>query len=192
LRVATARYIVGPEVTMRVRHDDDATNEAPPVGTLEEGEPSSWGPVAEDGGPNPAAAVQHPAPARKFTPAEVPCLRGPCQYYFQATSHFAHGNPAGTFEPGYEPVQRHHMCKAIPGVYLELSADSPIYECNHWDPVDVDELHHLEYRRDRYYLEHPDHKPPPRPSFDDEGVVDLDDEEEDETNDDDRPDPEGD
>jgi hypothetical protein len=150
--------------------------ECPRMGTLEGGEPSPWGPVGEDGAPNPGAVNAAPAPAREFTPAEVPCIRGPCRHYFQAISHFDHGNPAGTFEPGYEPVQRHHMCKAIPGVPLELSADSPVYECNHWDPVDATERKQLEVRREHYFNEHPDHRPPERPDFEDDGEVDIDEE----------------
>ena len=107
-----------------------------------------------------------PSEARPFDAAHVPCLRN-CRYYFSCVSHLDHGVPAGVL--AQEPLQRHHICKAIPGVYLELSGDSPVYECSDWDPVDGAELHQLEQRRDRYYNDYPDHRPTP------EEVLDADD-----------------
>ena len=131
------------------------------MGTLDvsEMQGSSWGPPGPDGGPA-ITPMPPPVDARPFTPVHSPCLRA-CRHYFNARSHFDHGNPAGTFDQGKEPTQRHHLCMRIPGVYLELSGDSPVYECNRWDPENPSELVQLRARRDAYFEAHPDHVPPP-------------------------------
>jgi hypothetical protein len=102
----------------------------------------------------PAGVNGGPATARPFSAQHVPCLRD-CRFYFSATSHFDHGNPSGSFAEGYEPTQRHHMCMRAPGVYLELSADSPVYTCNQWDPIDPKDVVARTRRRERYLALHP-------------------------------------
>ncbi len=138
-------------------HTDEKTNEGTLSGELEGGGSAGWGATAKDGGPTPTA-ISPPALAREFEAEHVPCLRN-CRHYFRAVSHFDHGNPIGTFEHGKEPTQRHHACSAIPGVYLELSGDSPVYECSNWDPTPGAELKERELRREAYYNDYPDHRP---------------------------------
>jgi len=105
--------------------------------------------------------------ARPWTPENVPCLRD-CEFYFTADLHFEHGNYDGALA-GNEPIQVRHICKAIPGVFLELSADSPVYKCSDWRPREAGDLKKLQRRRDKYYDQHPpaDGAPPPG------GVVDV-------------------
>jgi len=153
-------------------HDTDHESECPRIGSIEPGAPSSWGPV-HDGKPNPGAVNFEPTPARPFTPQHVACLRGPCRHYFSAVSHFDVGNPADTFEAGKEPTQRHHMCTAAPGVYMELTADSPVYECNRWSPMSRHELAQELLMREEFYRENPELRP-------EEVIDDLDIDEEDE------------
>jgi len=132
---------------------------APRLGTLEVGElGGSWGPPGADGGPV-MQMVAPPPDARPFTAQYSPCLRA-CRYYFRAQSHFDHGNPDGTFEPGREPRQSHHICMRIPGVHLELSGDSPVYQCTAWHPADPVELVKLEKSRAQYFERNPDHHLP--------------------------------
>ncbi|NIR30010.1 MAG: hypothetical protein GWN84_11980, partial [Gammaproteobacteria bacterium] len=104
--------------------------------------PSDWGPV-QGGWPDIASANPPIPPARKFTRENCPCLRD-CRHYFSSVSHFAAGNADAL---DYEPTQRHHYCKAIPGVFLELAADSPVYACNHWDPQPQHDLVAMQERR---------------------------------------------
>lgn len=137
---------------------DESTSESALTGELEPSQASPWGGAAPDGGPSPHTAVAPPATAKPFTAENVPCLRN-CRFYFRAITHFDHGNPEGTFPPGYEPQQRHHACSALRGVFLELSGDSPVYECSHWDPIDSRELAERTLRRESYYAEFPDNRP---------------------------------
>jgi len=111
------------------------------------GKPADWGPVSADGAPNPALANPTPAPARPFTPRYCPCLRD-CEHYMTVTSHFEHGAGAGVLQ--VEPTERHHICSAIPGVYLELSGDSPVYACNRWTPMLPETVTEEERRRDAW------------------------------------------
>lgn len=71
----------------------------------------------------------------------------------EAVSHFDHGNAPGSL--GVEPLMRHVYCSAMPGVFLELSADSPVYECSRWDPEDPSEAYAREQRRRLYFDMHP-------------------------------------
>ena len=159
--------------------DGGSDNVAPRVGDVagdgSNGSSSSgWGSPAADGGPMPIA-MPEPEPALPFSADSVPCLRGPCRYYFAAQSHFDHGNPAGTFAPGKEPRARHHACKAIPGVWLELSSDSPVYACNSWDPLDRGLVLARDLRREDYLKANPEHAMQQRIGDD---LDELDDEEE--------------
>ena len=95
-----------------------------------------------------------PPPALEFTPENVPCLRV-CRHYFTTTDHFDAQNSGKRF------VESHHLCTAVPGVELDFSADEPPYECNRWDPLQAHEIGPLEFRRQQYYREHPDHVPKP-------------------------------
>lgn len=113
--------------------------------------------VAMPGGAGPHLPLVPPAEARAFTPKNVPCLRN-CIHYMSVLTPFDHGNPAGTFAEGKEPLQRQHLCTAVPGVFLELSADSPVYECEErFEPrIGVNPLIAL---REKYYEQHPEHRP---------------------------------
>lgn len=108
----------------------DEDKQAPAMGTLESGEPSPMPPGALLGVP--ALPLPPPEAAKPYEPEFVPCVRD-CRYYFRAESHFDAGNPAGSLTKA--PRQTHRYCTAIPGVFLELSGDSPVYTCNQWDPA---------------------------------------------------------
>jgi hypothetical protein len=129
------------------------------VGTIDEGAASSWGPTAPDGGPTPEAVnVLAPSRAPDFTPQNSPCLRN-CRYFMRVWSHFEVGNTAGCFGDGQEPRVQHLACTAQQGVHLELTADSPVLECNRWHPMSGVELQQIEQCRDLYYRDNPDHHP---------------------------------
>lgn len=113
-----------------------------------------------DGLPAPFPIVPgEPPKAPLFTASNVPCLRGPCRYYFTASAHLDIGNPADGLPEDYEPRSTYHYCMRIPGVELELSADEPILACNAWDPSDRGDLRALEARRRKYLDMHPEHDP---------------------------------
>lgn len=122
---------------------------------LHQGDASSWGPIGPDGGPRPDLihSVLRPS-AREWDPRHVPCLRS-CRHYMEAVSHMDHGNAPGSLE--VEPLMRHVYCSALPGVFLELSADSPVYECSRWDPENPSEVLEREERRRLYLLQNPEH-----------------------------------
>lgn len=94
--------------------------------------------------------IVEPALAKEFIPENVPCLRGPCRHYFHCSTHFDIQNPKGTFEEGEEPQKHLHYCTSMPGTELELSADSPIYSCSHWDPKTAKEVAEVKARREAY------------------------------------------
>jgi hypothetical protein len=127
---------------MRAHDNEDAV--ARPIGTIDEGEASSWGPQAPDGGPTPEAAnLLGPVPVPAFSALNVPCLRD-CRHFLRVWSHFDTGNTAGCFDEGKEPRVQHLSCMVQPGVHLELTADSPVLECNRWDPIPDHEFDDLE------------------------------------------------
>lgn len=90
--------------------------------------------------------------APEFTSENVPCLRD-CRYYMCLRTHFEHGNAGGTFEDGYSPTERHHFCEALSGTEpMTLSADAPVLECSHWDPIPLEQQLKLAQRRDAYFV----------------------------------------
>ena len=107
-----------------------------------------------DGLPHPVAdGPMEPPQALPFDAEHVKCLQGyggKCRYYMQTITHFEAGNPVGTFGDSYVPTQRHHACLVQPGVFRELSADGPVYECNMHDPGERKELDALVRRREDY------------------------------------------
>jgi hypothetical protein len=112
-------------------------------------------------------------------------------------SHFDHGNAGGTFEAlgleDYRPQEHHRCCIIQPGVYLELSGDSPVLDCDRWDPFTKRELRKLEKRRKKYFAQHPKHRPvrpTDLPDLDDD--LDLDDDEEEDDENESRDDSDGD
>jgi hypothetical protein len=123
--------------------------------SLLDGAPSPWGPVAPDGGP---AMVVEPmsSGAPEFDALHSPCLRA-CRYYHYVEAHFDHGNAPGTL--ARQPRQRRPMCMRQRGVFLELSADAPVLECNQWDPIDPFATVAVTWRRERYLKTHPEHDP---------------------------------
>ena len=137
-----------------MRGSDRGDGEASLAAPLEGGEPSSWGPPGPDGGPmmTPAPATADAAPA--FDAAHCPCLRGPCRYLHEVRTHFDHGNAPGTLERA--PTQLHLSCMVQRGVFLEMSADAPVLECNRWDPEDPAQLAAVEHRRAAYFERHPE------------------------------------
>jgi hypothetical protein len=155
------------------------------VGTMAEsldgGEAASWGPTAPDGGPLPGLVNTVIPKAKPWDRKNSPCLRD-CRHYFTATVHFEHGNYEGGLG-AFEPVQDRHVCKAIPGVFLELSGDAPVYECSDWHPQVPENLEDRERLRERYYAEHPEDVPDSEQDAQDEPVeIDIEDDQEDETN----------
>lgn len=158
---------------------DDPDGVARPAGSLEEGAASSWGPMAPDGGPMPEAVnLLEPTPGPPHTAEHCPCERN-CRYYMHVASHFDCGNMAGGLPSSYAPREHHRCCMVQPGVYLELNGDSPVLECNQWDPLDEYlSLQPLKTKRESYYLEHPNHRPTDQPDLNDD--LDLDDDEEEE------------
>lgn len=138
-----------------MRATDNEDGVARPVGTIDEGEPASWGPTGPDGGPTPEAVnLLAPVPVPEFTPRNSPCLRN-CRHFLRAWSHFDVGNTAGCFAPGQEPRVQHVACMVQPGVHLELTADSPVLDCNRWDPLPDREIRKLARRRKKYLAKHP-------------------------------------
>lgn len=119
------------------------------------GAPAQWGPAGPDGAPmmviEPGSELAPP-----FDASHCPCLRGPCRHLHQVWTHFDHGNAVGSL--GQQPRQRRITCTAQYGVFLEMSADAPVLECNRWDPDDRFERL-MESRRQRYYALHPEHDP---------------------------------
>lgn len=138
--------------------------------SLDGGTPASWGPTGPDGGPLPHLVNPVIPEARPWNPANVPCLRN-CKHYWNTKLHFEHGNYDGALGD-HEPLQERHICMRIPGVFLELSGDAPVYVCEKgWDPEDPKEIAGRKDRQKRYFELHPDHKPPPLPP---PGDVDID------------------
>jgi hypothetical protein len=140
---------------------------------LNQGDASSWGPIGPDGGPRPDLihSVRRPS-AREWDARHVPCLRS-CRHYMEAISHMDHGNAPGSLEA--EPLMRHVYCSALPGVFLELSADSPVYECSRWDPEDYSATREREERRRLYLAQFPQHDPALTDVGSDKKLDDLDD-----------------
>jgi hypothetical protein len=142
-----------------MKHDDVAEpeNEAHMAADIE----VSVGmvPIAHDGGPTPGyGQLGEPDSAPAFDAENCICMRD-CRYYFETKAHFEHGN-RGTYAAGSGPVQFKRACKAIPGVWLEISGDAPVLECNQWDPLSIHETGELDRRRAGYYALNPDHEPP--------------------------------
>jgi hypothetical protein len=80
-----------------------------------------------------------------------------------AELHFEHGNYDGALG-NHEPIQDRHICRGVPGVFLELSGDAPVYKCSAWDPLFHSDVVELKHRRDKYFEQHPENKPaPPKP-----------------------------
>jgi hypothetical protein len=70
------------------------------------------------------------------------------------------GNPAELWEQlGIpEPRKHWHLCLVNPG-YETSFEDDNAFECNRWDPIEKHELIQIRTRRERYYEEHPEHRP---------------------------------
>ncbi len=116
-------------------------------------------PIARDGGPVPGfGQLGVPDPPPPLDPATFICMRD-CRYYFETKTHFEHGN-TGVYKPGTGPVQFVRACMRIPGVYLEISGDAPVLECNMWDPLSMNDITELGIRRERHFAANPDHEPP--------------------------------
>jgi len=111
------------------------------LGEFDGGEPAPM--------PQPGSVVEPACTALEFTPEHVPCLRD-CRYYFRTASHF------DAYNPDTRHVQVTHVCTRVPGVYLEMSADTPDYECNAWDPWEPGERNPVEGRRRAWWAAHPD------------------------------------
>lgn len=137
---------VEPENEGSLSHSADLLN----------GTPSEWGPPGPDGAP----MMQHAPPpdaAPDFAPETSPCMRGPCKHLHLVYSHFEHGNVS---MGGYQPRQRRISCMRQPGVWLEMSGDAPVLECNQWDPAPAESPYNeLLQRRQMYYSRHPEHDP---------------------------------
>jgi hypothetical protein len=75
------------------------------------------------------------APEPDFT--DSVCLKGVngrCDHLWQLTTSFAHGNTAGTFEPGKEPRAIHRSCLRSPSEEMELKGLT-VHTCSsHSDP----------------------------------------------------------
>lgn len=136
------------------------------LGELDGGDPAPM--------PPPGAVVANGCSALPFTAEHVPCLRD-CRYYFRTATHF----------DAYNPASRHvhltHACTRVPGVYLEMSADAPDYECNMWDPWQDGERRPIEKRRAHWWARHPEIEDRPLEQRLEENLeVDVDDPEQDE------------
>ncbi len=96
-----------------------------------------------------------PVPPRH--PDHFVCLRGPCKHYWNLVTMAKAGNPHETWsELGLpEPRKHHHVC-LIDKTSFE---DDNAYECSLWDPKDPSDLVELHARRERYYNDHPEHRP---------------------------------
>jgi hypothetical protein len=141
---------------MKARESED--NQGTLAKELGDGEASSWGPTGPDGGPMPHLVHTTRDTAAPYDAQNVPCLRN-CRYYWTTKVHFEHGNYAGGLG-GHQPMQESHICLRMPGVFIELSGDSPVSECeNGWDPADPQEIRERNHRRNQYFAEHPDHRP---------------------------------
>lgn len=117
---------------------------------------ASWGPIGPDGVPVADASAPPPLRLPPYTPENVPCLRQ-CRHYMHAVCHFDHGN-RGLVK---EPIEHREFCTALPGVLLELTRDSPAFECNRWNPLPPKEVSELEHAREMYFQKHPGHRPTP-------------------------------
>ncbi len=101
-------------------------------------------PITQNG-PTHAAYPQND-PLEQVTPANMPCLRGPCRYYVQIVTKAEIQNKLD------QPVkQQNRYCTVIPGDAIELT-DLTVYECNKWDPEDsvMAEVEDREHRREYY------------------------------------------
>jgi hypothetical protein len=96
-----------------------------------------------------------PIPPRH--PDHFVCLRGPCRHYWHLVTMAKAGNPQETWEALGLPAPRkhHHVCR-IDNTSFE---DDNAFECSLWDPMDPDDLVQLRTRRERYFADHPEHKP---------------------------------
>lgn len=157
---------------MNLRENPDSI--ARPMGDLDEGEAAII-PVGPDGAPLPMAENYEPEFGPPHTAEYCPCERD-CRHYLHAESHFEHGNAAGSLPDGYEPREHHRLCMVQPGVYLELTGDSPVLDCNRWEPLQRHEIALLEIAREDYYMQHPKHRPRPIMPTDD---LDLDEDDDD-------------
>jgi hypothetical protein len=77
-----------------------------------------------------------PAPEPAFDSSV--CLKGAegrCAHLWQIVTSFAHGNPAGTFEPGKEPKAVSRSCLRSPSEEMDLRGLT-VVSCNaHSDPA---------------------------------------------------------
>lgn len=119
---------------------------------LEGGGGGSWGPIGPDGGPM-MASMQPASKPPPYAAEFCPCLRGPCEFLHEVWTHFDHGNAVDALAE--QPKQRRISCMAQRGVYLEMSADAPVLECNLWRPRASSQ--DVESRRRNYYRQHPEH-----------------------------------
>lgn len=139
---------------------DSGVDERPDnEGSLSAGDDLDGAPPAIRVGPDGAPifdpiVLDSPPP---FAPEHCPCLRGPCRYFWQLRTHFDHGNAAGTLEQ--QPRFRRLLCTAQDGVYLSMSADAPVLECDRWDPLSERDQLDVEARRTQHYEANPDHHP---------------------------------
>jgi hypothetical protein len=134
-------------------------DEPPTLGQVDAELGPMQAPIGADGLPGPPMGLSEPAPPEPMSPANSPCLRGPCRHFMRLSTRFEAGNPDGTFPLGKEPRQLTMFCDAISGTYLEMGSDSFPLECNRWDPIPPAALSTLEKRRQRYFDANPEHRP---------------------------------
>lgn len=133
-------------------------------------------PISGDGGPVPGyGQLGTPDPAPSLDPSTFICKRD-CRYYYEAVSHFEHGS-SGVYKEGEGPREWTRACMRIEGVWLEISGDAPVLECNQWDPLSPRDGYgllalmrrlwrwlwrrpSLAERRRRHFVLNPDHGPP--------------------------------
>ena len=154
---------------MKPRESEDSSGAMQEV--LDGGEAASWGPTGPDGGPLPGLVNPVVPQARPWDAKHVPCLRD-CRHYMAAQLHFEHGNYDGALG-GHEPIQDRHICRGVPGVFLELSGDAPVYECSAWDPLFNADVVELKHRRSQYFSHHPEPVPDPPKPLTEQAVIEV-------------------